>query len=340
MHSKIQSDLDSIIGLNPSLWEELRGKRIFATGCTGFIGSWIIYSFIHANKNLNLNAHLKLLTRDPGKLIRLFPELVNEASISIHQGDIQNFEFPDESFDFIIHGATEVAALHSGENPSGLIDVSYHGTKRVIEMAKARGVKRVLFLSSGAAYGSQPLELEKLCESDTLAPFTNTSKSSYGEAKRLGEILLFNEPTLTSVSARIFAAAGPFLPMPSDFAYSQFLNACLTGQNIEIKSNGKTIRSFLYAGDLVHWLWTLLIRGEKNNIYNVGSEREISIQELAELMVKTLKKDISIKVLGTESGHGRYIPSSEKIRNTFKLSETVDLEESILRSFHFYEALR
>lgn len=153
MPIKIKDDLNYIAHSNLSLWESLRNKRIFATGCTGFIGAWFIHSFIHLNQLLKLNASLTLLTRNKEKLHSKFELLKSEKNIFIIEGDIQNFTFPEGDFDFVIHGATEVAAFQSGESPSTLLDVSYLGTKRIIDFCHSHSVHRVLILSSGAVYG-------------------------------------------------------------------------------------------------------------------------------------------------------------------------------------------
>lgn len=330
MPTKIQSDLERIATFDPSLWNSLKNKKLFATGCTGFIGTWIIESFIHINEKFNLNAELFLLTRNKAKHEKNYPE------VKWIEGDIQNFTFPSDTFDYVIHGATEVATFQSGQNPSSLLDVSFFGTKRIIELSKLNNVKKILFLSSGAAYGTQPLDLKLLQENYTGAPDIRNSKSTYGEAKRLGELMLFNE-SIPATSARIFATCGPCAPMESQYAFSNFLEACLNNKDITISSNGKTLRSFLYIADLTLWLWILLLKGKDKEIYNVGSQDELTIYELAKKMKTVLSKNIEIKVLGTEESFGRYIPSNMKIRDEFSIKELISLEESILKSYDFFK---
>jgi dTDP-glucose 4,6-dehydratase len=320
--TKIQSDLEDIANLEPSLWQDLKGKRIFATGCTGFIGMWVIHSFLHINKKFNLGAELTLLTRNKKKLSEQFPEL------KFVEGDVKIFAFPKGKFDFVIHGATEVASFQAGDNPSELLDVSYVGTKRVVEFCHSSKASRILFLSSGACYGVAPVHVQEDFEG---APQTNSARSTYGAAKRIAEQLLFNEKDLETVSARIFAACGPFMPMESDFAFANFLKSKIQGQPIEIKGNGLTTRSYLYASDLTFWLWKLLLRGEKSQIYNVGSEVEVSIKDLATKMGR------DVRVLGTTPEYTRYVPSTRKGQATLGLKQTVTIEESIERSFQFYK---
>lgn len=328
MLTKIQSDLDSISGFDPEMWNLLRNKKIFATGCTGFIGTWIIYSFLHANKKFNLGAELHCLTRNKKKNQEKFP------GVHFIEGDIENFDLPSGDFDYVIHGATEVASYQQNANHSSLLDVSYVGTKRIIQFAKKAGTKKILFLSSGAAYGTQPLELKYLDEEFTGAPDVTKAKSTYGEAKRVGELLLFNE-SIHATSARIFATCGPFLPQESTFAFSNFLDAVIANKNIKINSNGRTTRSYLYIGDLTLWLWILLLKGRDKEIYNVGSEDEISVAELAHMIKTTLKSNVEIEVLGKELELNRFIPENKKIRSEFKINHLVSLETGIKKSYEF-----
>ncbi len=328
MLTKIQSDLDNISGFDPEMWELLRNKKIFATGCTGFIGTWIIYSFLHINKKYNLNSELYCLTRNKKKNEDKYP------GIHFVEGDIENFNFPDGKFSFVIHGATEVASYQQNTDHSSLLDVSYIGTKRIIQFAKLAETEKILFLSSGAAYGSQPLDLKYLDEDFSGAPDVTKSKSTYGEAKRVGELLLFNN-TIPATSARIFATCGPFLPRESTFAFSNFLEAVFLNKNIKIKSNGRTTRSYLYIGDLTLWLWILLLKGRDKEIYNVGSEDEISVADLAKMIKSTLNSNVEIEVLGQELEINRFIPENKKIRSEFKINHLVSLETGIKKSYAF-----
>ncbi|HXH73857.1 MAG TPA: NAD-dependent epimerase/dehydratase family protein [Bacteriovoracaceae bacterium] len=328
MLSIIQNDLDQIRNFDLTMWESLRGKKIFATGCTGFIGTWFIHSFNDLNSKLGLDASLTLLTRNKKKL-------EDHPGISIVEGNILDFTFPEGDFDYVIHGATEVAAFHSGENPGNLLDVAYIGTKRVIEFAKLKQVKKVLFLSSGAVYGKT---LAIIPEDYLGAPDVQDTKSFYGEGKRLAEMLLFAE--VPTVSARIFASCGPFMPLNADFAFSNFLKASTLGLDIEIKGNGKTSRSYLYGSDLVLWLWTLLLKGKYGEAYNVGSEEEISILKLAESIASVTRSKGKVTVRGSGDDFTRYIPSTLKAQEELGLKQLVSLDQSILKSFNFQKAFQ
>lgn len=322
------------------MWEIFRNKRIFATGCTGFVGSWLIYSFLYANQKYSLNAHLTLLTRNPEKFWNNFSDIKNNSNIQIHSGDIETFTIPDGDCDFVIHGATEVASLHNDSDHSEILDVALRGTKRIITFCNLKKVQKVLFLSSGAAYGEQLKDTEFIDEQFKTNLTSSDKRSVYGLSKKLSEEMLFHEinPFVTKVySARIFACAGPFLPLNSEFAFSHFLKSCLENKDIKINGNGKTIRSYIYGADLALILWKILLNGENKEIYNIGSDQEISISQLAEKIKQTLKSSVNIEVLGEGDEFSRYIPSIKKIEQNFDFKPLTNLEQIILKSYDFYK---
>lgn len=318
---KMQTDLERISEFDPGMWDILRNKKIFATGCTGFIGTWFIYSFVYINRKYQLGAELYCLTRNKDKNEKKFPD------IKFIEGDIQSFTFPPGFFDFVIHGAIEVP--QQGFASSDLVKMSTVGTERVIDFSRKAEVKKILYLSSGAAYGKQPNDLLLLDEN-----YSGSEKTAYGEAKRIGEDLFFNQD-IAVTSARIFTVCGPYLTFDTNYAFFNFMEAIILNRNITISSNGKTIRSYLYVGDVVLWLWLLLLKGKNKEIYNVGSSEEISVLALAKKMLSTLGKDNKIEILGKESEFSRYVPSNNKIRDEFHIKELVPLDLGIKKSFEY-----
>ncbi len=103
-----RNDLDEIVSDTRSLWDEVRGKRIFLTGGTGFFGSWLLESFLRANESLALEASMTVLSRNPAKFLSSRPHLSNREGLAFQSGDVRSFDFPEGGFEYIIHGATEV----------------------------------------------------------------------------------------------------------------------------------------------------------------------------------------------------------------------------------------
>ena len=101
------TDLKGVLRRTRNAWEQLRGQRIFITGGTGFFGKWLVETFAYAVSELDLDATLVLLTRDPQRFLKAMPHLSGCESITFEQGDVRDFNFPTGEFSHVIHAATE-----------------------------------------------------------------------------------------------------------------------------------------------------------------------------------------------------------------------------------------
>lgn len=330
----LENDLDYIITKTLVLWEELKGQRIFITGGTGFFGSWLLESFSWANKTLHLNAEAVILTRNPLAFSKKCPHLFSDPAIHFHEGDILNFKYPDGKFSFIIH-----AALNNGSKFNGIDELSVlgnivDGTKYILEFAKYCSVKKILFISSGAAYGNQSSSFS--LSENMLSQFDSTNlRSSYALGKFMAEYLcnLYAKQYSFSIKiARCFAFVGPYIPLDLNFAIGNFILNRLNNEEIVLRSDGSSCRSYLYMADLTLWLWTILFRGKNLFPYNVGSDQKITILELAKL-VADIKPKLNIKIKNrpcdTAALSGYYVPDITHAREDLNLVPTVGLLEAI-----------
>ena len=110
-------DLDNVILNTSDLLMELKNKKIFITGGTGFLGTLLLESFVYANDYLGLNATALVLTRNQVIFTKKVPHLASHPSIEFLRGDIRSFEFPPGNYPYIIHAATETAHDLYDENP-------------------------------------------------------------------------------------------------------------------------------------------------------------------------------------------------------------------------------
>ena len=339
----LNSDLEHVFRETDILWEELRGQRIFISGGTGFFGCWLLESFARINARLNLGATAVVLTRNPAAFQRKAPHLAACPSIQLYSGDIRSFDFPSGSFRFVIHAATDATEKAVIESPLETLDTIVGGTRHILDFARNCGAQGFLFTSSGAVYGKQPPEVARLSETFRGAPDPADPASSYGESKRLAETLCCIYAAKYGFACRIarcFAFAGPYLPLDGHFAIGNFVCDAIRGEPIRIHGDGTPVRSYLYAADLAVWLWTILFRGENCQPYNVGSEREVSISELATAVVDALSPGLPV-----ETAHRpvpgtlplRYLPSTALAQNQLGLSEHFTLKEMITRMARWHE---
>ena len=340
MRHPLERDLDHVLAHTSEIWDTLRGQSIFITGGTGFVGSWLIESFAWANDRLQLNAQMIVLTRDPEAFGRKAPHAANHASVKILQGTVQNFAYADRKCSFLIHAATDQVAS-SADEPAGTFDRELGATRRVLAFVREQGVKRVLFTSSGAVYGRQPSEMTHMPEEYAGAPSTVDTNTGYGHAKRASEFLFTSHAErlgFTAVIARLFAFAGPYLPINSNFAIGNFVRDVLVGGPVKIAGDGTPVRSYLYAADLAIWLWHLLVRGEGSRPYNVGSPEEINIADLAELTVQTLSPETPVEIAQKPKPDGpvaRYVPCVRRAANELGLRPLIALPEQLRRMYEW-----
>lgn len=310
------------------------GKTLLVSGATGFFGMWMLALFAWLQKTRKLQFHVYALSRDPARFQQKHPWVADAGWLHWITGDIQDFAFPDQPIDYVIHAATDTSAA-AGRSPHVLLNSIINGTDRILACAKACGAKRVLLVSSGGAYGGQAVDVPRLAESSRTAPSTMDIGSAYGEGKRVMELLgaiHAHETSCEVVSARCFAFVGAGLPLDGHFAIGNFIRDALTQQQIIIRGDGKGVRSYLYAADLAVWLMQLLLKGANREIYNVGSDGEVTIAELARQVIATLAPQKTVVIEGAANSPGagnRYVPSIDRAREQLGLDVWTPLSLAI-----------
>jgi len=339
-----EEDLLHIYNNTQSLWNALRNKSIFITGGTGFFGKWLLESFLYINNKLSLNASITVLSRNPEAFLNQYPFYNDESCVNFIKGEVLSFEFPATSFPYIIHAATEADAALNQAQPLLMLDTITEGTRRILEFARQQTIESFLFTSSGAVYGKQPSCITHIKEDDSYKVDINNPISAYAEGKRLAELycsIYFSHYNLPVKIARCFAFVGPYLPLDKHFAIGNFILNALEKEDIVIKGDGTPYRSFLYAADLAIWLWTILIRGENNSPYNVGSDEDYNLKTIADI-VAAMDPGIKVNVLTKHSKSKpaeRYVPDIRFAQNSLGLKVNVPLSESIRKTKNFYKSV-
>jgi len=345
MPSLPKPDLAHVATYTAGEWDALRGRNIFVTGGTGFFGRWLLESFAFAGDLLDLGAHMTVLTRDPTAFAAKAPALAAHPSICFVRGDVRHLDPahilpqlpPGHSgqFPFVIHAAMDSVGQ---DDPVATFDTIVTGTRAVLDFALASGATRFLFTSSGAVYGPQPPDITHIPETHHGSPDCSRPSSAYGEGKRAAELLCAayhdRHPAFHPVIARCFAFVGPFLPIDAHFAIGNFIRDALRGGPIAIGGDGTPYRSYLHAADLAIWLWTLLFRGRPAYPYNVGSEEDVTILELASTVAECFPVPPDVH-LARQPLPGippsRYVPATRRARE-LGLSVLIPLKEAISRT--------
>jgi len=336
-----KDDLDLILSRIENLITEAKNSSIFITGGTGFFGCWFLESLLYFNEKLKLNIFITILTRDKEAFRKKAPYLFDVPEVNFWEGDIRDFPFPEGMFDYIIHSA----GAPKNESRINRFDVFTSGTKRVLDFAKICGCRKFLFVSSGSVYGKN-LNIKKFEENLNTIPFYEEGYAELGLAKRAGEFLCYEyskEYGFEAKIARCFTFIGPYIPLDLNFAAGNFIRDALNGGPIVVKGDGTAVRSYMYMSDLMVWLWTILFQGKSCYPYNVGSEEEITIGELAlkvaEVYRRLTGKSIDVVIEKSPDPSkpvDRYVPSTKRSREELGLKQTVSLDEAIEKTFRFY----
>jgi UDP-glucuronate decarboxylase len=338
---KLIPDLDYIFDKTEYLVNNLKDKTIFVTGGTGFIGKWLLEFFIYLNYYKFVNCKIIVLTRDPVVFLEKYSHF-NVPFIKYIKGDIvelNHSSMPD--CDIIIHAATDSDAKLNDENPLKMMDTITVGTRKVLDHGAKIRAQKVLFLSSGAIYGIQPVDISGFTEDFHGAPDILSASSAYAESKRIAELYCTcyqKQFQLDVTIARCFAFVGPYLPLDKHFAIGNFIGNGLKGEDILIKGNGLPLRSYMYSADLIVWLIYTLFRGESGQAYNIGSEHAISIKGLAAEVASFFpnQKVTVLNQISTTDRNQDYVPSTKKIREELSVPDILSLHDAIYRTIRYY----
>ena len=281
-------DLKKIIK-DPNInWEDFKNKTFFITGATGLIGNLIVNTLLYLNKIKGLDIKIIALVRNKEKTNRLYEKQISEGlNIEFIYADIQKDIDYNGTIDYIIHSASQTSSKEFVENPTGTINIILNGTKNMLELARKTNTKKFIFLSTMEVYG-RPTTDDKINEMHSTNLNTTSVRDCYPIAKYMAENLCVcyaNQYNFDSKILRLTQTFGPGVKYNDGRVFAEFARCAIENRDIILHTAGETKRNYLYTADAVRAIFTVLLKGNKNEIYNAANEETYcSILEMAQLV--------------------------------------------------------
>ncbi len=336
---RIRQDCREAVLDTEPLLANLKNETVLITGGTGFMGTWLTEMLTYLNDNHRYNTKIILLSQNAYNFSSKAPHLAARKDVSLIEKDVRNLmEIPNE-VSYIVHAAANPDnRLHSSD-PIKVMNVISRGTESVLSAAtRLTNIKKLLNISSGLIYGTQPLELEGMREDYSGSSDCSSITSVYPEAKRFGESLCTayrSQFKIPIVTARPFAFIGPYQLLDKPWAINNFIRDSLMGGPIRILGDRETVRSYMYASDMAVWILRILAGGKPGLAYNVGSPHAITLKELAEKIAQNYPsppKIVSDDPASVCAKRSRFVPDTDLAQKTLKLPLKVDIDEAIRRT--------
>lgn len=309
----------------------MKNKNILITGGLGFIGSHIVDELMKDNNiviidNLSTGNIKNLKQPDHDNL-----EIITE--------DICNTNFDDltSGKDYIFHLAAMASVPLSVDLPLECNDTNVNATVKLLKSAADNDVKKIIFSSSSAVYG--PNKNMPLNESEAPMP-----TSPYAASKASCELYLksfYDSYGLNYTALRYFNVFGPKQDKNSQYAavIPNFISALLEGKQPVIYGDGEQTRDFVFVKDIVK-ANICACKSDYNGIVNIASGVKLSINDLYEIVKKTLNSDLEPKYLPPRQGdikHSLADISSMKNIN-FKI-DSDDFEKQLEETINWFKTI-
>jgi nucleoside-diphosphate-sugar epimerase len=228
------------------------------------------------------------------------------------------------------------------DRPVETIWTALEGTRNLLELAREKQVRSMVYLSSMEAYGVVDPEHYIVKETDYGYIDPLQVRSSYSEGKRMAEGLCAayaHEYQVPVKTARLAQTFGAGIPKGENRVFAQFARSILTGQDIVLHTDGSKAHCYCYTSDAVLGLLTVLLRGGDAQAYNISNEATFcTIREMAEQLIARYPQSGSQLVfdIPQDGNQFGYAPTSRMLVNSEKLQSLgwkarVDLPEMFER---------
>lgn len=299
-------------------------KYILVTGAAGQVGSCMV-DYLVQQQDVFVVAVDNFLT---GKKENL--PTVSLPNYKFIQCDVNNYEalsgvMLSYKFDFVFHYAAVVGVKRTLEHPLWVLN-DIKGIENVLNLSKNTGVERFFFSSSSEVYG-EPFEHP---QNENTTPLN--SKLPYAVVKNVAEAYIRSYQKEFGLDYTIFRFFNTYGPNQSeDFVVKKFIKLALNNENITLYGDGSQTRTFCFIDDNIRATASCLFENKfVNDTLNIGSDIEMTIKELAELVIKVTKSNSQIEFLPAleEGDMTRRRPDISKMK-TLISNQFTPLEEGI-----------
>tara|TARA_B100000767_G_C19758799_1_gene534199 strand:+ start:1400 stop:2398 length:999 start_codon:yes stop_codon:yes gene_type:complete len=321
--NSIDKDLFNILDKRVSSLIKAKDSHIVILGGSGFVGTWLLCLISVLNKKFNFNITLTIIDRNKSDIFdKFFSD--NKSEINFVNKDVAYISELPSKTNYIIHAACNPDIREHASNPFDTSASIADGVSNILKISNMlSSLKKIMYLSSGLADN-------------------NYNQDIYSRSKSFAELLCtsarqqFRAPILIG---RPYSFMGPFHEISSPWAQNMFILDAINGKSIRVRGDGNTVRSYMYGADAAFWILSLTINGEIGETYSIGSDKEVRIEELANIISKNFKSDIPV-VLNTskrtESRSSHFVPNTEKERNNFDLEIYTSFESTIKKTVKWY----
>ncbi len=288
------------------------------TGITGFVGSLLAKHLMEQREYKEGTLRILGLVRDEEKAKRVFAcdDCQNLQFVMADLCDANTVLGISEPVDYIVHCAAATASAYMISNPVETADGIVLGTRNMLELAKQKNVKSMVYVSSMEVYGCVT-DIGRLRAEEELGEVAlNSPRSCYPLGKRMAEHYchaFFKEYGVPVKVARLAQTFGTGVRPEDNRVYMQFARAAVEGRDIVLKTRGRSYGNYCSSEDVIAALLVLLEKGSDGEAYNVVNEANtMRICEMAELVAeKVAQGRISVRIEVEDASKTGYAPDTE-----------------------------
>jgi len=314
--------------------------RIFITGGAGFLGSHLAEGFLKRGDDVTV------MDMAPSLKVE---HLLSNPRFRYVRDSIMNMEMLENLIvqsDLVYHLAAVVGVEHYVGDPYEVLNVNINGTQNVLKLAH-RYNKKVVFSSTSEVYGRNTKVPFKE-DDDRVLGSTRIDRWCYSTSKAAGEHFCFayRKIGLPVVIVRFFNIYGPRLDkIDVGRVLTIFMGQLLRNEPVTVIGDGKQTRCFTYVDDAIRATMAAgLVPEAVGDIFNIGTDRETPILELAQTMIKITGAKSSIQFVPQEKIYGtsyedipRRVPDNTKMKTILKVNCNVSLQEGLKKTIDWFQ---